>query len=1380
MKNRLLLFVALFLALVAKGGNAGRVRLISTGETVVFGSIQEALDASRDGDVIRLEADCTCTAEMAVRTAVDIDLGNHALTGTAGTFLRVCVPKTVTIRDGLCRHVSKGEVAFCPDADGAVVNVRRCTVEAVRCCVNGAAAGTVNFDKCVIVDSVFIGNSGRVKANLEGRTTVVNRSGCWNEGGHLHEDVSGRIGYVSALSNIEPPKADGTESVAHGPDCGAFEPVAFDLGKVEPIAAVDTVDLPRDGTNRIPVRGTSDLDVIRAGAAAVRGRVRATADDFSFTVLGDGKPLWSSGPLPAGEIRPFSLDVRACGIVTFSTRGGGAGVWEDLMYGCDRTKWSGDREDLQGTEPLATYRESVIAKNPPWENPFVFERNRCAAHAPIFAYDSEEAARASRSREDSPWFVSLDGPWKVKWAPEPAKAPAGFEDPAFRAADWPTINVPDCLECAGFGTPIFRNVGYYWTPDPPFVTRPAPNNFLVHAEPNGTASYRREFTLPEKWMGRRTFLRFDGFASAIDVWVNGRKVGYAEDGRQGAEFDLTMFVKAGVNTLAVRTYRICDGSYMEDQDFYRLSGLIRPVFLRSEPLRHIRDFFVRTMRASETEPFVGGEWRVLVSAEVPDGCRLKLSLYDVRDGKTVASGATAPVLRVQAPKLWSAEEPNLYRLVLTLQDADGRILEAVPQNLGFREIVRKDSQILLNGQPILFKGVNRHEMDPDHGYAVPFSRMLEDVKLMKRCNVNAVRLSHYANDPRWYDLADEYGLYLVDEANLETHGSSRHGWVNHCRGMNPLARVTGGARNPVIDPRFRAAALDRNRGMVMRDRNHPSIVIWSVGNENFIGWSDFFPEAVGLVKSIDPTRMIMNQYNGFKDMTDTMYTRVAALVDYGRRTDTAMPFVMCEYSHSACNSSGNFKDYWEAINRYRNLQGGFIWEFAEQGLRAERKIAETWKSRADGAFWAHAANGIVMPDRTPTPQLAEVKYFYQNVNVLAVDAAAGTFDVANRAFFANLSSYQCDWTCEDDGKVVASGSLGRLDVPPQSAKRIVLEVPSGTGCAGMRTWNFSFKTAEETLFGAKGLELARDQVVEVMEPKVNGFGRANAKGLEDPVRMKEEPDGVRVVDGETSWTVSRRNGSLISWKKNGVERFLSPLEPNFWRAPTSNGKGSGISARQQSWKSAAMNRKVTSFKTTGNRIEVGLAFPDVKETIGTLDYVFGDGACQVTFNLRPRGENLIHPPRVGLTCRIPDGYDSVSWFGRGPHESYSDRCSSAFFGRYACGAEDLFFAYSEPQENGNRMDVYELALQSEEGGLIRVTGVPKFEFSLWPCTQSELEAGWNPYFFKPGNARTLNIDFGQMGVAGEMTWGDGGVPWAEYRLPAGNEANLRYSFILGE
>ena len=529
-----------------------------------------------------------------------------------------------------------------------------------------------------------------------------------------------------------------------------------------------------------------------------------------------------------------------------------------------------------------------------------------------------------------------------------------------------------------------------------------------------------------------------------------------------------------------------------------------------------------------------------------------------------------------------------------------------------------------------------------------------------------------------------------------------------------------------------------------------------------------------MVRALDPTRLVMNQYNGHRDMVDSMYARVASIISYGKRTDTDKPFVICEYSHAAGNSCGNFKDYWDAFNRYRNLQGGFIWEYADQGLRAETKMAETRHPQASGRYWPHAANGIVTSDRLPTPQLPEVKYFYQTVNVLATDAANGVFDVTNRAFFANLSAFDCEWTCEDDGRVVASGSLGRLDVPPQSARRVKLSPPPMTQDAGLRTWNFSFKASARTPFCEKGWEMARDQVVAFD----GGASPARARPCgAPPPAVTATADAVTATSGTTTWIVSKKNGALASWKVNGRERLAAPLEPSFWRAPTSNDNGSGFMGKRRCWRDAAAHRKVTDVKVGDGRIEVAFSFPDAKATTGRITYAFADEACRVEFELRPDGEDVIDPPRFGLTCQVPREFGRVSWFGRGPHESYSDRSASAFFGRYTAAADDLFFAYAAPQENGNRMDVRELELAAADGETIRVKGCPKFDFSLQPCTLEELEQRWNPHYCAPAAARTLDIDFGQAGVAGESSWGESGAPWPEHRLP-GKGQTLRYSFEL--
>lgn len=700
-------------------------------------------------------------------------------------------------------------------------------------------------------------------------------------------------------------------------------------------------------TNFYPVAGAGALDVIRSEAAAFGGVAEVTAGELTFALTAeDGRELWSSGPLKAGARARFAVDVKDQPLVTFRTRGTGTGAWRDLDFVRNRAEWPHSGREIDAMHPLATYRREQIFGNRDWENPLVFERNRLPRHTFAVAYETEAAARDNKGRVASGRWLSLDGAWKALFTPHPDAAPTGFEQRAFDDAAWHSVLVPNTSEIIGMGTPLFCAFGYWWTVDPPFVTRPAPPDWTVAQEPNGTVNYRRAFTVPEGWRNLRTILVFDGFGAAVRVWLNGREVGYAEDGRPGAEFDVTPHLQAGTNLLAVQVYRLCDGCYMEDQDYFRLSGLFRSVWLRAEHATHVADFTVVTRRATEAEPYAGGAWCADVRAVVAGargGETLTARLYDAQ-GKQVAeartpcgpaAGATAALpLAVTAPALWNAETPNLYRLVLTLADREGRTLEAFGDRVGFREITWGGATIRVNGAAVKFNGVNRHEIAPETGYTMTEALLRRDLDLLKRSNVNAIRLAHYPNDPRFYELADEYGFYVVDEANFESHGLSQHGWNGFRR--RKFHHGLGGARNPAVDPRFRAAALDRETGMVLRDRNRPCVVMWSLGNEIFVT-SDFFTEAYDALKALDPTRPVMNQRNGKKDVVDDMYAPPRRLLAYARGAGVDKPFIPCEYEHTEGNSYGEPHGLRAGLLVLRGPAGRLPLGLGRPGLPAEAR-----------------------------------------------------------------------------------------------------------------------------------------------------------------------------------------------------------------------------------------------------------------------------------------------------------------------------------------------------------------------------------------------------------------------------------------------------------
>ena len=1211
-----------------------------------------------------------------------------------------------------------------------------------------------------------------VDVDLAGRKAVLLRVDPWTDGnaGDHADWLNARF----TVAGKDKPRAVGSLT------WGNAWISSLDASFISPPGAVCAAPLSVAGVRYAEgrsLRAPAELCVLKGSAVRFSGKVGADDEGraANFVIYGDGRELWRSGEMKAGEpAKAFDVDLTRVGLLRLVTEGapGARGDWVETVFAL-----SGDMK------PSATYHPRMYESHPEWENPRIFRVGTEKPAATMMAYDSASAARKARSREDSPYFLSLDGPWAFNWVPHPDQRPTTFYLPSAPLDGWREIAVPDAVEVRGYGTPLYKNIGYYFNIDPPFVMDEPDPRYTTFKERNAVSSYRRTFALPKDWKGRTVYLRFDGFASAMYVWLNGQRLGYAEDGRQGATFNVTSALQPGENTLAVQVYRLCDGSYMEDQDMWRLSGLIRPVYLWSVPATHLRDFFVRTTTGVAGD--YAGVWNLKVEGAIEgsaEGASLEAELYPLgfrggrvaRGSALAVGGAVQLNLAVASPRLWSAEKPNLYRLVLTLRDARGRALESVPQQVGFRQVELRNSQMLVNGQPVLIKGVNRHEMDPDHGYAVPLARMVQDITLMKRFNINAVRTCHYPNDPRWYDLCDAYGLYVMDEANLETHG------------------LAGSPRNPVIDPAYRAAAMDREIGLVERDKNHPSVIFWSLGNENNVD-SDFFAQAYAWIRARDPGRLIQNQRNGPRDTMDSMYAPVKALEAYGRRTDTKIPFILCEYSHAMGNSSGNLADYWRVINAYpNNLQGGFIWDFVDQGLR---KPIPSARERHGGPafFWAYGGdygdypnddnfncNGLFQPDRRPSPQTAEVRQCYQTMSVEGVNVSQGLFCVRNHAFFTNLSDYECRWTYEENGDVIAHGSLGRLDVPPRGEIQVKVPVSMAqraTYDAIVSAWNFTFETLEKTAWADKGFVVGRDQVVVPADPQPGRL--VGAVGREE-VQFEETADAVLVKGADFSVRVGQASGAIESWKVKGKEQILSPLMPNFWRAPTDNDRGNHMAERHAAWRMAAEHRevrKVSVKREVDNTlfVQVSLAYPDAGESVGTLNYTFNDaGDIRVWFKIESQGKGLASVPRIGMTVQIPSAYNRVTWLGRGPQENYADRRASAFFGKYTLPAADFFFPYVEPQESGNRTDVYWACFADKSGHGIRVTGDPKINFNVLPYTADELSVRKHPWELSPCGNLIVNIDYGQMGLAGENSWG--ALPWPEYQFPAGRAYS--YGFVL--
>ncbi|MDA3925805.1 MAG: DUF4981 domain-containing protein [Kiritimatiellae bacterium] len=1122
----------------------------------------------------------------------------------------------------------------------------------------------------------------------------------------------------------------------------------------------------------------SDMYFLRGESVRLKGAVGvvdSSKGGAMFKIYGDSRVLWASGGVAMGGVKTFDIDLDGVALVRLAVEGDvdTVGCWLDTCF-----VFKG-----KGVKPEAVYNPATYESLLEWENPRVFRVGTEPPTATMMIYDSAKKARKAKNREDSPWFMSLDGKWKFDWVDHPGKRKKDFCQNWYSTGRWGEIDVPDCVELRGYGTPLYKNIGYYFKVDPPYVMKEPDKKYTTYKERNAVSSYRRSFVLPENWVGRKIYLRFDGFSSAMYVWLNGKRLGYAEDGRQGATFDITPYLIKGDNVLAAAVYRISDGSYMEDQDFWRLSGLYRPVYLWAVPQSHIKDYFARTLPVATGD--YAGNWNLKVATSVEgsvDDLSVSAELYPynfkggraARTKSLLLNNTVELNMNVESPRLWSAEKPNLYKLVLTLKDKKGRTIESIPQKVGFRSVELKNSQILVNGQPVLFKGVNRHEMDPDMGYAVPYERMLQDVRLMKRLNINAVRTCHYPNDPRWYDLCDEYGLYVIDEANLETHGLARK------------------ARNPVIDPSFRAAALDREMGMVERDKNHPSIIIWSLGNENNVD-SDFFEQAYHMIRARDPGRMIQNQRNGPADTEDHMYMRVADLDLYGKDESKKVPAILCEYSHAMGNSSGNISDYWDVINRHDNLQGGFVWDFVDQGLRKPIPQENVRHGQPD-YFWAYGGdfgdfpnddnfccNGLVQPDRRVTPQMAEVRYCYQTVFVKNSDLRKGRFMVRNDSFFTNLEEYECLWRYEEDGEIVSKGSLGELDVPPRGQLEVTLPVDImriKNVKPKVASWNFDFVLKEDTNWAEEGFVVGSDQVLMPLDISSGWVTGAAAPGA-----LLVQKDDVIEATGESyKAVVSKINGALISWTVDGVEQLMTPLEPEFWRAPIDNDRGNKMPVRHACWERAAAGRVLRDVLIKkdvdgSQRVEISFAVPDAQKTSGVLNYTFrADGRIRVVLELTPEGKKMPSVPRIGMKMQISPALNQVSWLGRGPGENYSDRKRGSFYGKYSLPAEKFFFPYVEPQETGNHMDTFWVNFTDETGNGIRVEGDPKINFSILPYTVQELSRHKHPWELNRCGNWAVQIDYGQMGLAGENSWG--ARPWPDYQLNAGK--SYKCEFVLSK
>ncbi|WP_420140339.1 glycoside hydrolase family 2 TIM barrel-domain containing protein [Sphingomonas sp.] len=1025
--------------------------------------------------------------------------------------------------------------------------------------------------------------------------------------------------------------------------------------------------------------------------------------------------------------------------------------------------------------PAVPLSPQIDASRPDWENPAMFERGKMPARATGFPFESRDLA-LDGDRERSSRFLSLNGAWRFALSPNVDGAPADFFRDDFDVSGWKEIRVPADWQAEGYDQARYNNITY------PF---PA-NRPLIPHDRNPVGSYRRDVDIPAGWAGQDVILHIGAAGSAYYVWVNGQQVGYSEDSKLPSEFDVTRFLRAGRNSIAIRIYRWSDGSYLEDQDFWRVSGIEREVFLMAAPKTRIRDFTVRAGLA--------GNWRdgtLDVATKVLPGRTAMRVRATLLDGDRIVSERTAPVRpgggeqvvrladRLKDVRAWSAETPNLYTLLIELIDAKGSVVQATKQRVGFRDVAIRNGQLQVNGRAVYIRGVNRHEHDPDTFHVISMESMRRDIEMMKRNNVNAVRTSHYPNDPRWYDLADEYGLYVMDEANIESHAYMEMGWKGDAE--RELYQIG-------YDKAWDAAHVSRVANMVERDKNHPSIIFWSLGNEAGIGPA--FEKAAAEARRRDPTRLInylgwgtleQPKPNAYADIFAPMYFGVDQTIAYARDPRFTQPLIQCEYSHMQGNSGGNMADYWEAIYANPKLQGGFVWDWVDQSMHARDVNGEPFWGTG-GLYGPNPGgdiefgDGLIQPDRTPNPHLFEMRKVYEPIAFRAQDAAGGRFTVLNRHDFRTLGDFDFGWLLLRDGIEVARGTLPAIDVPARGEGALAIPLPAGreAGHEYVVTITARARAGVSPLLPAGHL-VAWEQFV------LPGTAVA-APAASGPVRVNEQAGRVSLSAAGRELRVDRATG-LVDYRQDG-RAILSGGTPNFYRALTDNDVGTRIERTHGVWKTATEQRRVEA--VTVEREGDGAADVRVRFVVGDGTARFesryrmqGDGRVAVEGQFTPLATGLPDPLRIGLAFQMPAAFTDLEWYGKGPHESYWDRQAGAALARWAGPIAEQNHDYMRPQETGNKVDVRWLAVRGPNLPTLTVTGAQPLSANVLAFPYDDLARR------APGTRRssdivphghvTVLIDALQSGLGGTDTWSPLGRPLERYRVPV---APLRYGFTL--
>ena len=993
-----------------------------------------------------------------------------------------------------------------------------------------------------------------------------------------------------------------------------------------------------------------------------------------------------------------------------------------------------------------------------WQNVNINQQNREPRRANFFAFENLEKAQ-SFDKKKSANYLSMEGMWKFNFVKDHNKRPANFFALKYDDSQWKDFPVPGLFELNGYGDATYKNIGYAWAtqfdPNPPYISEL--NNY--------TGSYRRTFELPKDWKGKDVYFHVGSATSNLTLWVNGKYVGYSEDSKVAAEFNISKYLKPGKNLIAMQVMRWCDGSYFEDQDFWRLTGIAREVYLYARPKLHAAD--IRLNAALENNYQDGVlNYKVSLKGGKTD---VAITLCD-KDGKQIAQATGAQgVIKVPKVNAWTAETPYLYKAYITLKNKQGAA-EVIPQKVGFRNVEIKNAQLLVNGQPVLVKGADRHEMDPDGGYVVSLERMIQDIKIMKQLNINAVRTSHYPCDPRWYDLCDEYGIYITAEANLESHGMGYE--------EKSLAKF----------PEYILPHIERNEGNVKPLINHPSVIVWSLGNE--CGYGVNFEKAYDWVKACDKTRPAQYERGGYDSKTDIycpMYIGYEESESYCKSNGTK-PYIQCEYAHAMGNSEGGFKEYWDLIRKYPKYQGGYIWDFVDQGLRDKSPITgkEIFTYGGDygrypGSDYNFNCNGIIAPNRRLNPHAYEIQYVLQNVWIKDFDAENGSFNVYNENFFKNIDDLSLTATLFANGvKLTTVAIPDTKGIAPQATKLVksealksAIEKAEAEHATEEITINFAFASDGSQPLVDKGQVMARQQIV------LNGyeFDKVDAPAnTGSKIEVEETNSYVKVSAERMSVTIGKKTGMIDYLDVDGepMLKFRESMTPEFWRAPTDNDYGASLQKKMRVWKNPQMNLK--SFDKSESKDSVVLTanfeMPEVKAELMLRYRINAAGEVAVTEKMTTDKEAKVADLfRYGMQLQMPASFSKLEYYGRGPEENYIDRHSSSFIGKYEANVKDEYYPYVRPQESGNHTDIrYFSIFNPTTGKGITFEGYAPMECSAIPYLVEDLDAGiekehaWGQHsgdLVEKGLVQ-LHIQQRQFGLGCIDSWG--ASPMEKYRM----------------